>query len=150
VSRRRRGGLRGPAVASTLGLLAGVLMAVAVFLPWYQADISGVFTVEGTSGWDATSVAKWVLALGILAACASALLTLDARGALPLDAGLARSLAWVLLLASAAAAVLVGYRLVALPGPAPDFLSREIGLFLAMAATVAGTLAGLSQVAARS
>lgn len=148
--RRRRSPLRGPASAPALGAIAGLAMAVAVFLPWYTANISSVFVGHGTSGWHATTVAKAVLALAIVAVLASALLTLDARGALPLDAGVARLLGWLLLGASAVAAVLIGYRLIALPGPAPEFLSRETGLFLAMAAAVAGVIAGVSQLAARS
>jgi hypothetical protein len=147
---RRRSRLRGPTSAPAVGAVAGLALAVAVFLPWYTADISSVFVGHGASGWSATTVAKAVLAMAIVALLASAVLTLDARGALPLDAGVARLLGWLLLGASAVAAVLVGYRLVALPGPAPEFLSRETGLFLAMAAAVAGVVAGVSQLAARS
>jgi hypothetical protein len=150
VTRRRRNPLRGPASAPAVGTLAGLALAVAVFMPWYAVNISSVFVERGTSGWNATTVAKAVLVLAIVAIIASAALTLDARGAVPLDAGLARLLGWLLLGASAVAAVLVGYRLIALPGPAPEFLSRETGLFLAMAAAVAGVVAGVSQLAARS
>ena len=148
--RRRRSPLRGPASAPALGALAGLAMAVAVFLPWYSADISSVFVDHDSTGWDATVVAKAVLVLGIVALLASVALTLDARGLVPLDSGLARALGWLLLGASALAALLVGYRLVALPGPAPQFLSRQGGLFLAMGAAVAGVVAGVSQLAARS
>jgi len=148
--RRRRGPLASPASAPTLGVAAGVAMCVAVFLPWYQANIGRVFQAHESTGWEATGVAKAVLALGIVAAAASLALALDAQGLVPLDAGLARGLGWTLLLASAAAAVLVGYRLIVLPGDNPDLLSREIGLFLAMAAALVGTVAGVSQLAARS
>jgi hypothetical protein len=149
MTRRRRRVRRGPASAPAVGALAGLVTAIAVFLPWYAANLSSVFTPHTSSGWEATSAAKWVLAMGLVAAIGFALLVLDASGAYPLDSGIARSLGWLALGASIAATALVGWRLISLPGPAPEFLSRETGLFLAMAAALAGVVAGVSQLATR-
>jgi hypothetical protein len=149
VIRGRRRAVANPAAGPALGTLCGVVLAIAVFLPWYSADIGTVFTAGGSTGWESTAIAKWALALGVVAAAASALLALDAGGAMPLDAPIARALGWLVLAVFALAAVLVGYRLIALPGPVPEFLSREIGVFLAMAAALGGVLCGVQQVAAR-
>ena len=44
--------------------------------------------------------------------------------------------------------LLVGFRLVWMPDPA-ELLSRQIGIYIAIAAAIAATLAGLAQVATR-
>ncbi len=46
------------------------------------------------------------------------------------------------------AAVAVGYRLLIMPEPA-EFLSRQIGIYVAAAAAVGGILAGLAAIATR-
>ena len=48
--------------------------------------------------------------------------------------------------ASAIALLAVGFRLLVMPDPA-EFLSRQIGLYVAVAASVGGILSGLGQVA---
>ena len=50
--------------------------------------------------------------------------------------------------ASVIAAILIGYRLFVLPEPA-EFLSREIGVYLAAAGAVGGILSGLALIATR-
>lgn len=144
----RRGLLRSPAAGPALGVLAGVGLVVAVFLPWYALTVGEPFSQESASGWNATSVAKMVLGLGIVVTLASLLLAADARGVLPLDAGVAAALGALLLAGSVVAGALVAYRLLVLPEPA-DFLQRQIGLWTGTAAAAAGSIAGLSQLAAR-
>ena len=46
------------------------------------------------------------------------------------------------------AAVAVGYRLLIMPEPA-EFLSRQIGIYIAAVAAVGGILAGLAAIATR-
>ena len=57
-------------------------------------------------------------------------------------------MAWAVLGASVIAGILVGYRLLVLPEPA-EFLSREIGVYLAAAGAVGGILSGLALIATR-
>lgn len=121
---------------------------VAVLLPWYSLTIAAPFEPQTTSGWEASTLAKMALVLGVVVMIASLLLAADARGMLPLDAGLAAALGAVLLAASALAGGLVVYRLLVLPDPS-DFFRREIGLWTGVLAAAAGTIAGLSQLAAR-
>ncbi|MEW6583697.1 MAG: hypothetical protein AB1416_13155 [Actinomycetota bacterium] len=144
----RRGALSTPAAAPTLGVLAGAGMVVAVFLPWYAANIGATFTAGTSSGWDATALARVVLGLGVVVALASLLLAADARGVLALDALVASALSVLLLAGSLVAAALVAYRMLVLPEPA-EFLSRQIGLWAAVAACAAGAVAGIGQLSTR-
>jgi hypothetical protein len=79
---------------------------------------------------------------------ASAALALDERGALRLSAQTGDALARGVVAAGALAVLLIGVRFVWMPDPA-EFLSRQIGLYLAGAAAIGATLAGLAQVATR-
>ena len=144
----RRGLLTTPAAAPALGVVAGAGMVVAVFLPWYSADIGATFSSESNSGWDATAIAKPVLVLGLVVAIASLLLAADVRSVLPLDAEVARVLGALVLGCSLAAGGLIGYRMLVLPEPA-EFLSRQIGLWAGLAAAAAGIVAGIGQLATR-
>jgi hypothetical protein len=145
----RRGLLRNPTTAPALGVAAGTGLVVAVLLPWYSLTIGAPFEQQNTSGWEASTLAKMALVLGIVVVLSSLLLAADARGMLPLDAGLAAALGAVLLAASVLAGGLVLYRLLVLPDPS-DFFRREIGLWTGVLAAAAGTVAGLSQLAARN
>lgn len=129
-------------------MAAGTGLVVAVLLPWYSLTIAAPFEPQSRSGWEASTLAKMALVLGIVVVLASLLLAADARGMLPLDAGLAAALGAVLLAASALAGAMVVYRLLVLPDPS-DFFRREIGLWAGALAAAAGTVAGLSQLAAR-
>jgi hypothetical protein len=74
---------------------------------------------------------------------------IEAQGGLRLDPAVGDAVAWVVIAASTIAAVLVGYRLLVMPEPA-EFLSRQIGVYLAAAGAVGGILSGLALVATRS
>jgi len=130
------------------GMLSGVGVVITAFLPWYTTNLGAPFSPASASGWDSTSLAKAAVPLGVVVAVAATAMLLDVRGALRLDARSRDALAWVVIAASAIAAVLIGYRLLVMPEPA-EFLSRQVGLYLAMAAAVAGVLSGLGLAAAR-
>jgi hypothetical protein len=125
-----------------------VLLVVSVFLPWYATNLGPPFSAVSASGWDATIVARLALAAGAVVLVASAALALEERGALRLSAQTGDALARGVVAAGALAVLLIAVRFVWMPDPA-EFLSRQIGLYLAGAAAIGATLAGLAQVATR-
>lgn len=135
-------------VPATVAVACAVL-AVSVFLPWYTADVAPPFTPEATSGWDATLLARVAFAMAVIALMASVLMWLDVRGLVPIDADIARALAWTCLVLTIAATALVAWRLVRPPGPA-EFLARDIGLFIAQAAAIVALVASVGSVRPRN
>lgn len=131
-----------------MGVFAGLLLVLAVFLPWYATNLGPPFAATSASGWDSTAFAKIALAMGVVLAVSAAAVVLDERRVVTLDGRTLDLLAWVVVGASAVALLAVGYRLLVMPDPA-EFLSRQIGIFLAVAASVGGILSGLGQVALR-
>jgi hypothetical protein len=125
----------------TAGVAAGVAIIVAALLPWYGTNLGSPFTPSTTSGWSAGPAGKAVLALGAAVTLVSLFLAADQAGALGLDGGLRRALRLALIGASALAAALACYRLLVLPRPS-GFFSREVGLYLALAAGSAGAMVG--------
>jgi hypothetical protein len=130
-------------------VLAGVVLVLAVFLPWYATNIGRPFTAVSASGWESTNFARGALVAGAVLAVAAAGLVLEGRGSLGLDPRTGDRLAWIVVAAAVVATVLVAFRLVVMPAPA-EFLSRQIGLYLAGAAAVVGILSGLAQVSSRA
>ena len=139
----------GSSGAPAVGVLAGIVLVVAVFLPWYATNLGPPFSATSASGWEWTNLARLALVMGVVVAAASAAVVLDERRVITLDARLRDALPWVVVGAATLALVAVGFRLLVLPDPA-EFLSRQIGLYLAVAAAVGGILSGLGQVATRS
>ncbi len=131
-----------------VGLVCGVAIVAGVLLPWYATNLGPPFSATSASGWDATSLAKIALVLGVVIAAASAATAMDERGLLSLSERTADALAWTMVAASALAAGLIGYRFLVMPEPA-EFLSRQFGLYLAAAASIGGVLSGLGAVAVR-
>jgi hypothetical protein len=129
-------------------MMSGLAIVIGAFLPWYTTNLGRPFSPASASGWEATALAKGAVPLGVAVAVAAAVMLLDVRGALRLDARSRDALAWVVIAASAVAGVLIGYRLVVMPEPA-EFLSRQVGLYLAMGASVTGVLSGLGLAADR-
>ena len=86
--------------------------------------------------------------MGVVLAASAGAAVLDERRVITLDGRTLDLLAWVVVGASAVALLAVGYRLLVMPDPA-EFLSRQVGLYLAVAAAVGGILSGLGQVAIR-
>lgn len=149
MSARRQAILRPPrGGAPYIGMLSGILIVVAAFLPWYATNLGPPFAAESVAGWEATNMAKASVFMGALVAVASAVAALEARGGVRLDSSLGDAVAWIVIGASVVAAVLVGYRLVVLPDPA-EFLSRQIGVYLAAAGAIGGILSGLALIATR-
>lgn len=149
MSARRQAILRPPrSGAPYIGMLSGVLIVVAAFLPWYATNLGPPFSPESVAGWEASNLAKASVFMGAIVAVASAVAALEARGGMRLDSGLGDAVAWVVIGGSVIAAVLVGYRLLVLPDPA-QFLSRQIGVYLAAAGAIGGILSGLALIATR-
>jgi hypothetical protein len=121
---------------------------LCAFLPWYAPTLGPPFSPDSVSGWDATDLARIAAVMGIIAAFAATALVLEERGIVDFDRRTGEILAWAVVVASAVAAVLIAYRLLVLPEPA-DFLSRKIGVYLAMVAAVGGILSGLALLATR-
>jgi hypothetical protein len=109
--------------AELLALAAGVLLAVALFLPWYE------FPAGREDAWRALPVSAVFAALAALAALALFAATLAQRSAaLPLMVAIAATLLGLL------ASVLVAVRATALPMAAT---ARCYGLWLALAGSLA-------------
>jgi hypothetical protein len=112
---------------------SGVLLLVALFLPWY-----GDVRPASVSGWEAFSALDLILALIALAAISVPIVTATHRiPALPL------AIETLTALFGLVGVVLVLIRVLNLPGAAHD---RDVGLWLALAATIgifAGALVGM-------
>ncbi len=141
----RSGATAGPAF---VGALCGIAIVVGVLLPWYATNLGPPFSATSASGWASTTIARVALALGVVLAAAAVATVLDERGAIVLSERQADALAWTMVVASALAAGLVGYRFLMMPEPA-EFLSRQFGLYLAVVAAIGGLLSGLGTVATR-
>lgn len=131
-----------------VGVISGVGLVVSVFLPWYATNLGPPFSATSASGWDSTNIARVVLLTGLVLAAASVVLLLEEQGALRFDRRVGDALVWVVLVAAILAALAVGFRLVIMPEPA-EFLSRQVGIFVAAASAVGGILAGLAAIATR-
>lgn len=134
--------------APIVGALAGLALVVAVFLPWYATNLGPPFSATSASGWDSTNLARVAAVMGVVLFGAAAAALLDERGLISLQRRQGDALGWIVMGAGTVALLVVGYRLVVMPEPA-EFLSRQIGLYLAVAASVGGILSGLGQVATR-
>lgn len=137
----------GRAGTPLVGVISGVVLVVSVFLPWYAANLGPPFSATSATGWESTDIARIVLLAGVVLAAASVLLLLEEQRVLRLDR-VGDTLVWVVLVAAVLAAVAVGYRLLVMPEPA-EFLSRQIGIYIAAVAAVGGILAGLAAIATR-
>jgi hypothetical protein len=102
--------------------VAGLVLLVSLFLPWYSAD------GRSATGWESFTVIDVILALAALAGLALLIATATQRTA-AIPQALASSIAPLLLVA----AVLAVIRLLNVPGEAD---TREVGMWI-------GTLAAL-------
>lgn len=137
----------GRAGTPLVGVISGIVLVVSVFLPWYATNLGPPFSATSASGWESTDIARIVLLAGVVLAAASVLLLLEEQRVLRLER-VGDTLVWVVLVVAVLAAVAVGYRLLMMPEPA-EFLSRQIGIYVAAAAAVGGILAGLAAIATR-
>ena len=134
--------------APAVGVVAGLVLVVAVFLPWYATNLGPPFSATSASGWDSTDLARLAAVMGLVLAITAGAALLDERGVIALQRRQVNALGWIMMGAAVIALLAVGYRLVVMPDPA-EFLSRQIGLYLAAAAAIGGVLSGLGQVANR-
>lgn len=134
-----------PVLPTAVTAVAAVLTAVGAFLPWYAPDTAPPLTPNSVSGWDATFAAKLLVVAALAAALAAGVLLLDAVQRMALDATGVRALAVVSAVGMGVAAVLAVLRTARLPEPA-DLLSRQIGLYVALAAAAVGLAAALVQL----
>lgn len=134
--------------APAVGALSGLVLMLAVFLPWYATNLGPPFAATSASGWESTAFAKVALVMGVLLLAAAAATLLDERRIITLEGRHLDALAWVVVGSATIALLAVGYRLLFMPDPA-EFLSRQIGLYLGVAAAIGGILSGLGQVALR-
>lgn len=132
-----------PAVAAVCGLL----VVIGALLPWYATNLGEPFSAETTTGWDATTAAKLALACGALTAAAGAFSVLALRGRY-WDPQVLRFLGWMIIVTAGAAFALIAFRALVKPDPA-EFLSREIGIYLALAAAGLAVIAGVLQITTR-
>src|SRR5680860_940924 len=65
--------------APAAGVIAGLALVLAVFMPWYATNVGPPFAPTSASGWDATAFARIALAMGLLIAGAAAAAVLDER-----------------------------------------------------------------------
>lgn len=139
----------GRAGTPLVGVISGLGLVVSVFLPWYATNVGPPFSATSASGWESTNIARLAFVAGVIVAAASVALLLQEQRAVRIDPGVGNALAWTVLVVAILAAAAVGFRLVVMPEPA-EFLSRQIGLFVAAASAVGGILAGLAAVATRA
>jgi hypothetical protein len=125
------------------------VLVVSVFMPWYATNLGPPFSATSASGWDSTNLARVAAVMGLVLFGAAATALLDERGVIALQRRQGDALGWIVMGAAAIALLVVTYRLIWMPDPA-DLLSRQIGLYLAFAASVGGVLSGLGQVATRA
>ncbi len=133
-----------PEGTAALAAVAGLLVVIGVLLPWYVTNLGPPFSPETTTGWDATGVAKAALAFGAITAVAGALSVLALRSRY-WDPSNVSFLGWAICVTAGAALALIAYRAIVKPEPA-EFLSRQAGLYLALAAAAVAVLAGLAQI----
>ena len=135
----------GPAL---IGVISGMILVVAVFLPWYATNLGEPATPGTANGWEATAVAKGAFGLAVLWVLASALILADHSDMYRIDSRTAEALGWLVAGCALLAGGLVAFRLFQPPEPA-DFLTRDFGLFVAIAAAAVGVAAGFAQAARR-
>lgn len=141
----RRPPPRRPLLPTAVTVVAAILTAVGAFLPWYAPDIAPPLTPNSVSGWDATFAAKLLVVGALAAGLAAGVLLLDTVQRMAMDATGVRALAVVSAAGMAVAAALAAFRTARLPEPA-DLLSRQIGVYVALAAAVVGLGAALVQL----
>lgn len=121
-----------------IAVVAGVVLLIALFLPWYgaEAQFGGVSVSESANAWQTLSFID--LLLFVIAAVAIGVSVARATGSLPADV----PAALLVVAAGALGVLLVLFRLVDIPAPElPEVadgsfeFGRKIGLFVALLAS---------------
>ena len=124
---------------------ASLVVCLAAFAPWYTTQVAEVFSQGSVSGWNATLVAKIAVAAAAVALLGSLAITADARHLIDLAPELLRAIVIACAVGCAVAALAVAYRTMWIPEPT-EFLTRDLGLFLALAASLVAFGASVVQV----
>lgn len=140
---------RSRSLPAVVACAAGLATAVAVFLPWYRTNLGDPSEVGRASGWHATGFGKLTLALAVIWLLAALLAASDDFGSVRLHVRTIESLGYLVAMSALVAGAMVAYRIAQPPGATPDFLSRDIGLAVAIAGCAVGVAAGLAMAARR-
>lgn len=129
---------------SVLTVISAVVVAIAVFTPWYQTAIGPITAPDLISGWDASALAKLAVAAAGICALSALIVTLDQRGEVALHGPVRRIIAGIAFGAALVMAACVLFRLAVPPDPALG-ITRQIGLIVASLAAVIGVWAAGAQ-----
>jgi len=144
VRRQRRPPIVGLAEApSLIAIGTAIAVIVSVFLPWFRTNLGAPSEPGRMSGWAASSVGKGAVFVAALWLLAAALSFMEQVSPGRIDRATVNLLGWLVMLCAAVTFVLVSLRLVRPPHPA-EFLSRDYGLFIAVAASLIGLGAGMA------
>ncbi len=149
MQRSQRPALIGVSELPTLGAVVfAALTILAVFLPWYRPNLGGPLELDPATGWSATSVGKAALFVAVIWLLAAGLSLMEQVSPGRLDRVTLNLMGWLVTVCALICTTLTTYRFLRPPPPA-DFLTRDFGLFLAIAASVAGVGAGLAMTHGR-
>jgi hypothetical protein len=123
-------------VAFTASWVAGLTLALSVFMGWYSSSDSESPTIS-VLGWNTGTVGKLVFVLGL----AVILLALGRVLDIELPRALPESL--ILIVLGTAATVLLLIRIISIPDEFAGTSNRAIGLWVGLASAVVVILAGL-------
>lgn len=140
---------RSRALPALIAAAVGVVTLGSVFLPWYRTNLGEAAAVGTSSGWEASTIGKAVVALSIIWIIAAVFAASDDFGTVRLDVRTIEGLGYLVAVCAVFAGVLVAYRIARPPGPSPDFLSRDYGLVVAGLACIAGAVAGAAMAQRR-
>lgn len=129
-------------------MVAGAALAISVLLPWYRTNLGPPFSPDAVTGWEASTLARIALVLGVVITLASIALALDAQGQRVFGGRPTRALGGAVAVAGGVALALVAVRLALPPEPA-EFFSRGLGLYLAALAATAAVIAGVADLGRR-
>ncbi len=134
-----------PLLPAVVTAAASFVVCLAVFAPWYTTQVAEIFSQGSVSGWNATLAAKIAAFAAAIATLGSLAIIGDARGLVALTPELVRGLVIACALGCGVCALSVAFRTVWIPEPA-EFLTRDLGLFVALAASLIALGASAVQV----
>jgi hypothetical protein len=129
----------------TVTAAASFVVVLAVFAPWYTTQVGEAFVQGSASGWTATLVARIAAVAAAIAMLICVAIVADARDVVAVSEDLVRMLVIACTVCCATAATLVAYRTIFIPEPT-EFLTRDLGLFVAMAASLVALGAAVVQL----
>jgi hypothetical protein len=124
---------------------ASFVVCVAAFAPWYTTQVAEIFAQGSVSGWNATLAAKIAVFAAVIATFGALAIAADTRALIALSPELARGIVIACAVGCLAAAASVVFRALWIPEPS-EFLTRDLGLFVALAASLIALGASVVQV----